>query len=151
MLEICERLDKVKAPDFTTQSMIETVRRVVVCVAIKHKNVALFFPRHLLDSLDQRGGDSSISIIRMHNEVIDFHVITAPDFRTVPYTGEAGEPTIDIGPEDTVIGKLAQNFFIATLHGFLAYRWVEIAEKFDNFRHGRDREELQIHISGKWQ
>lgn len=151
VFEIRQWFDKMEAPDFASEAMIESVRRVVVGVAVEHKNVALFFSRHELDFLNQRGSDSAIPVVGMHDEVIDFHVVTTPDFRAVPHPREAREPAVDVSAEDAVVGKFTQDFFITSQHRFLTNRWIEKTQKLDDFRHGRNGKELQIHISGKWQ
>lgn len=97
MLEVAERFDEVEAPDLEAFALVETVRGVIGGVAIEHLDVAVRFLGESIHVFHERGGHTLVAVIWMHNEIVHFHVITAPKFRAVPNAGEPDELTIDEG------------------------------------------------------
>ena len=148
MLEGPQWLDEMKAPNFAALAMVESMGFMVVRVAIEHNDAALFLSRHRFDFFDQSGRNAAVAEVGMNDEVIDLHVVAAPQFRTVPQTRETDEFSVDVSTEHAVVRKLAQNFFVATLQSFVTHGRIEKRQQRDDVGHRIEGEQLQFHDRG---
>lgn len=135
----------MEAPDFAAKPMVESMRSVVVGVAIEHHDVALHFSCLFLCGGDQRSANAAIAVIGMHHQVVDLGIIATPHFGAKPQAREARESTIDITAEDAIMTRFSKNLFIASLQGFTLDGGIHQGQQIHDLGHRLQAESANSH------